>query len=88
MRPNRKFPHGAIVAVLMLLAGFGHQALAAEKPELLVAISLDIPPYVMDKAAKGIEVDIARQALKGYILRFIQLPYEEPPFHSYTCVPH
>ena len=77
MRPNRKFLHGTIVAVLMLLAGFGHQAPAAAKPELLVAISLDIPPFVMDKAAKGIEVDIVRQALQGYILRFIQLPYEE-----------
>ncbi|MGB7970594.1 MAG: transporter substrate-binding domain-containing protein [Candidatus Deferrimicrobiaceae bacterium] len=66
-----------IVAVLLLLTGFSHQALAAAKPELLVAISLDIPPFVMDKAAGGIEVDIVRQALKDYRLRFIQLPYEE-----------
>ena len=72
-----KILHGAIVAVLMLLAGFSHQALAAAKPDLLVAISLDIPPFVMDKAASGIEVDIVRQALKGYSLRFIQIPYEE-----------
>lgn len=77
MCPNRRFLHGTIVTVLILLTGLGHQALAAEKPELLVAISLDIPPFVMDKAAKGIEVEIARQALKGYILHFTQLPYEE-----------
>ena len=61
----------------LLLTGISHQAPAAAKPELLVAISLDIPPYVMDKADRGLEVDIVRQALKDYSLHFIQLPYEE-----------
>jgi polar amino acid transport system substrate-binding protein len=77
MLPKCRTPHVAIVTVLLVLAGIGHKSLAAAKPELLVAISLDIPPYVMDKAARGIEVDIVRQALKDYSLRFIQLPYEE-----------
>jgi len=72
-----KFLPGAMVLVLLLLAGFSQQALAANKPELRVAISLDIPPFVMDKAASGLEVSIVRQALEGYDLRFIQLPYEE-----------
>jgi len=77
MIPARKILNGYIGVVLLLLAGFGHQARAAEKPELLVAISLDIPPFVMDKATGGLEVDIVRQALRDYSLRFIQLPYEE-----------
>lgn len=77
MIPDSNFPSGVIVGVLLLLAGFSHQALAAPKPELLVAISLDIPPFVMNKAAGGLEVDIMRQTFVNYSLRFIQLPYEE-----------
>jgi polar amino acid transport system substrate-binding protein len=77
MIPDSKTLHRAVTAVLLLLAGFSHPARAAAKPELLVAISLDIPPFVMEKAASGLEVDIVRQALKGYSLRFIQLPYEK-----------
>jgi len=72
-----KNPYWSIVGVLLLLAGFSHQALAVPKPELLVGISLDIPPFVMNKAASGLEVDIMRQALVNYSLGFIQLPYEE-----------
>lgn len=37
-------------------------ALAADKP-LIVAVSLDIPPYVMEHATKGGEVDLIRRAL-------------------------
>jgi polar amino acid transport system substrate-binding protein len=77
MIPDSKIQYRAIVGGLLLLAGFSHQALAAPKSELLVAISLDIPPFVMNKAASGLEVDIIRQALDDYSLRFIQLPYEE-----------
>jgi polar amino acid transport system substrate-binding protein len=62
---------------MLLLTGFSTHALAAEKPELVVAISLDMPPYVMDQAAGGLEVDIARSALKDYSLHFIQIPYGE-----------
>jgi len=49
----------------------------AEKEELTVAISVDIAPYVMKNATTGIEVDIATQALSGYKLNFIQMPYEK-----------
>lgn len=48
-----------------------------EKPQLTVAISVDIAPYVMKKGTTGIEVDIATQALPGYQLNFIQMPYEK-----------
>jgi polar amino acid transport system substrate-binding protein len=77
MIPSRKILCGAIGAMWLLLAGFSPPALAAAKPELLVAISLDIPPYVMDQADTGLEVDIVRQALGDYSLLFIQLPYGE-----------
>jgi len=49
----------------------------SEKPQLTVAISVDIAPYVMQKATTGIEVDIATQALPGYQLNFIQMPYHK-----------
>jgi polar amino acid transport system substrate-binding protein len=65
------------IVALLLLAGFSPPALAGTKPELLVAISLDIPPFVMHNAAGGLEVEIVRQALADENLRFIQLPYEQ-----------
>ncbi|HCO22653.1 MAG: amino acid ABC transporter [Gimesia sp.] len=49
----------------------------SEKPQLTVAISVDIAPYVMKNATTGIEVDIATQALPGYQLNFVQMPYEK-----------
>ena len=49
----------------------------ADRPPLMVAISTDIAPYVMKKGTTGIEVDIATQALPGYQLNFIQMPYEK-----------
>lgn len=49
----------------------------SEKQQLTVAISVDIAPYVMQNAMTGIEVDIATQALPGYQLNFIQMPYHK-----------
>jgi polar amino acid transport system substrate-binding protein len=49
----------------------------AAKPKLTVAIAPDIPPYVMNKATSGIEVDIVQDILAGYTLHFIQLPFQE-----------
>jgi len=49
----------------------------SEKLQLTVAISVDIAPYVMQNATTGIEVDIATQALPGYQLKFIQMPYHK-----------
>ena len=48
---------------------------AAEKPALRVALSLDIPPYVMRQATDGLEVASAGQALAEYELRVVQMPY-------------
>ena len=64
-----------------LLALFGFVLFAApswaEEGELTLAISPDIPPYVMDGASSGLEVDIVRRALPGRKLRFVQMPYGE-----------
>lgn len=75
----RLYPHvllGVSLAAL-LLAGFRAPASAAANPELLAAISLDIPPFVMDHAESGLEVDLVRKALGDATLQFIQLSYEE-----------
>jgi len=77
MLPGCKILYRSIAAVMLLLAGFSGLATAVEKPQLFVAISLDMPPYVTDKAAGGLEVEIARSALQDYDLRFIQIPYGE-----------
>ena len=46
-------------------------------PKLTVAISPDLPPYVLKKADGGLEVDLLRQALPDHTLHFIQMPYAE-----------
>jgi len=50
---------------------------APPRPVLTAAISPDIPPYVIDGAKAGIEVDIVRAALPGYDIRFAQMPYDD-----------
>ena len=47
------------------------------RPELTVAISLDIPPYVMDGATEGLEVELMRALLPDHDLKFVQMPYAE-----------
>ncbi|MGR8934046.1 MAG: substrate-binding periplasmic protein [Gammaproteobacteria bacterium] len=58
------------------IALFSACRVSAAQPELTVAIAPDIPPYVMDKAASGIEVDILRQALPDRVFKFKQIPYD------------
>jgi len=75
LKTGRKFTVSTLL--LLLLTGICGQAHAAEKPELRVSISLDIPPYVMKNATSGLEVDIMRLALGSNRLQFTQLPYQE-----------
>lgn len=51
----------------------------ARAEELVIAFSLDTPPYVMDKGTSGIEIDVVRAALKpkGYSFKVRQMPYGE-----------
>ncbi|WP_083651706.1 substrate-binding periplasmic protein [Photobacterium proteolyticum] len=55
---------------------FGPQSLAA-KPPLSVAISVDMPPYVINQAISGLQVDIIKLALDDYDVRFVQMPFGE-----------
>lgn len=72
------FARGGGFAILFVfawsLAGCAEQG---EDATLTVAISTDLPPYVIDQATRGIEVDILQKALPDQTLRFIQMPYEE-----------
>ncbi|MEM7144851.1 MAG: transporter substrate-binding domain-containing protein [Verrucomicrobiota bacterium] len=45
--------------------------------DVVVAISPDIPPYVMGDGTAGLEVEILRGALPDLLLRFVQMPYDE-----------
>lgn len=42
---------------------------------LTVAVSLDIPPYVMAKATSGAEIDLMRRILSGCQLKWMQMDY-------------
>jgi polar amino acid transport system substrate-binding protein len=78
MANNRRIAQRLFGAATLFLAPaiFGGQSLATE-PGLTVAISPDIPPYVMKRATSGLEVDLLRAALPGYRLKFVQLPYAQ-----------
>lgn len=65
------------VLVFCMLTVFSLSAQSTEQKTLTVAISLDIPPYVMNNASSGLEVEIVRQALAEHELLFVQLPYGE-----------
>lgn len=66
----------ATLLFLCFLTPVASTARAADNAAALtVAISLDIPPYVMAGATKGLEVDLLRGALPGQKLHFIQMPY-------------
>ena len=45
--------------------------------KLTIAISPDIPPYVMQEATHGFEVDLVQAALEGHELTFVQMPYKD-----------
>lgn len=63
-------PLSLAIGAMMLLS-------PSASDQLVVAISLDIPPYVMDGADRGLEVDLMRAAFPGHDVRFMQLPYSE-----------
>lgn len=46
--------------------------------EIIVAFTDDIPPFIMEKASEGLEVDIIREALKykGHTFRVMQCSYK------------
>ena len=64
------------IPLLMMLPLIAGQAWAADGT-LTVAISPDIPPYVMRHATFGLEVALMHEALPGRKLKFLQLPYAQ-----------
>ncbi len=69
-----------IVLVLGLLGWLAVPvASRTQAEELVIAFSLDAPPYVMDEGKTGIEIEIVRAALapKGYKFTVRQMPYGE-----------
>lgn len=73
---NRKVIFLINLLAAMIVMAFSPQSLSA-KPEISVAISVDMPPYVINKAASGLQVDIITTALDGYDIRFVQMPFGE-----------
>jgi len=41
-----------------------------------VAVSLDIPPYVMNHASRGVEVYLMHRALPNYKMKWLQMDYQ------------
>lgn len=63
-------------AMVIISALFAPDSRAAQDT-LQVAIANDMPPYVMDSANSGLEVDIVKQALAGYDVNFVQMSYRD-----------
>lgn len=71
-------PQFRVILLAALFAGWaGMLSAETETTKLVVAVSLDIPPYVMEKGTKGLEIDLMRAALKDHSLQFIQMSYQE-----------
>lgn len=68
---------GAIACALLVTLPAACAAPAPGPDVLTVAVSTDIPPFVMGNARRGIEIDLVRLALPNRQLRFVQLPYDE-----------
>jgi len=62
-----------LIAVLVVSAAVAR----ADESPLPVAISLDLPPYVIAKATSGLEVDILRSTLPDRRIDFVQMPYAD-----------
>jgi polar amino acid transport system substrate-binding protein len=59
------------------LAQPASEAVLRNKPQVIIAFSPDIPPYVTHKATQGLQVDIVRDALSQETLHVVQLPYKQ-----------
>ncbi len=64
------------VIIVLFFIALPAKALSEGTP-LKVAIAGDAPPYVIDGASGGLEVDIVRQALPGYDVEFVQMGFAQ-----------
>ncbi|WP_444921514.1 substrate-binding periplasmic protein [Microbulbifer sp. CnH-101-G] len=68
----------SLIAFLVLMLGVIVPAVAQSGgTPLKVAIAGDAPPYVINKASSGLEVDIVREALPDYAVQFEQMGFAE-----------
>ena len=70
---NSLFKYVSAITVAGTL--LGSTANGASHP-FTVAVSLDIPPYVMDHAKRGVEVYLMHRALPNYQLKWVQMDYQ------------
>ncbi len=63
-----------VLLAIFLLAPVAVAPVLADEPELIAAVRSDLPPYRMENGTKGLEADIVRHALRGYAVRFVQMP--------------
>jgi polar amino acid transport system substrate-binding protein len=62
---------GMIVSVVLM----GANVIATDQ-SLTMAVSLDIPPYVMTNATSGVELDLMRRALPDFEMKWRQMDYQ------------
>lgn len=72
----------SVTLILLLTILFISASPKANSRELSIGFTYDIPPYIIDNASKGIEIDIVRKALeyKGHIFKPEQFSYSELDF--------
>lgn len=74
---TRRGGHAVGVVSLLVATWAVGRPVLADGPALVVGIAPDIPPYIMQHASGGLEVEIVRAALPGFSLRFVQMPYDD-----------
>ncbi|MEM8953492.1 MAG: transporter substrate-binding domain-containing protein [Verrucomicrobiota bacterium] len=70
------------LVILLFVGILGGMSDVDAEQDVVVALSPDIPPYVMEGGTAGLEVEILRGALPGLSLRFEQMSYD----HLQTAV--
>lgn len=66
---------GTVSWIAIACTLLGTEATAADHV-LTIAVSLDIPPYVMNHANRGVEVYIMHMALPNYKVKWMQMDYQ------------
>ncbi|MCO1336939.1 hypothetical protein MO867_21665 [Microbulbifer sp. OS29] len=76
---NKSLKKLLLLAILFGYASFAVSAKPSNSMGLKVAIEKDAPPYVDNRAKRGLEVDVILKSLPGYSITFIQLGWGKIP---------
>ncbi|UXI03571.1 substrate-binding periplasmic protein [Photobacterium sp. TY1-4] len=72
------FPASArLCCAMVIVSALSVPDSQAAQDTLKIAIANDMPPYVMDNANNGLEVDVVKQALADYDIQFVQVSYRD-----------